>query len=118
MPRRCRCAIRLATARGPKCNGQAGEVGYLLDHAGGPKIEAASLRSIVQQTLTIVDLELTDYERMAEFIEVYADFPLGTTDAAVVAVAERLGVTEIATLDRRRSYALRPRHAGRVQPRS
>jgi hypothetical protein len=28
---------------------------------------------------------------MAELVEVYADFPLGTTDAAVVAVAERLG---------------------------
>jgi predicted nucleic acid-binding protein len=38
---------------------------------------------------------------MAELVETYADFPLGTTDAAVVAVAERLGVSEIATLDRR-----------------
>jgi uncharacterized protein len=57
----------------------------------------AVLRSIVQKTLTIVDLELTGYERMAESVEIYADFPLGTTDAAVVAVAERLGITEIAT---------------------
>jgi uncharacterized protein len=80
--------------------------------AGGAKIEAAFLRSIVQETLTIVDLELADYERMAELVEVYADFPLGTTDAAVVAVAERLGVSEIATLDRRHFYAVRPRHAG------
>jgi hypothetical protein len=47
--------------------------------AGGAKIEAAFLRSIVQETLTVVDLELVDYERMAELIEVYADFPLGTT---------------------------------------
>jgi hypothetical protein len=111
LPRRCRCAIRLATARGPKCNGQAGEVGYLLDRAGGAKIEAAFLRSIVQQTLTI-DFELAGYERMAELVEVYADFPLGTTDAAVVAVAERLGITEIVTLDRRHFHAVRPRHAG------
>jgi predicted nucleic acid-binding protein len=36
---------------------------------------------------------------------------LGTTDAAVVAVAERLGITEIATLDRRHFHAVRPRHA-------
>ena len=66
------------------------EVGYLLGRAGDAKIEAAFLRSIVQQALTIVDLELADYERMAELVETYADFPLGTTDAAVVAVAERL----------------------------
>jgi hypothetical protein len=51
------------------------EVGYLLGRAGGAKIEAAFLRSIVQETLTIVDLELTDYERMAELVETYADFP-------------------------------------------
>jgi predicted nucleic acid-binding protein len=88
------------------------EVGYLLGRAGGAKIEAAFLRSIVQETLRIVDLELADYERMAELVEVCADFPLGTTDAAVVAVAERLGITEIATLDRRHFHAVRPRHAG------
>ena len=52
------------------------EVGYLLGRAGGAKIEAAFLRSIVQETLTAVDLELVDYERMAELVEVYANFPL------------------------------------------
>jgi uncharacterized protein len=71
---------------------------------------AAFLRSIVQEALTVVDLGLVDYARMAELVEIYADFPLGTTDAAVVAVAERLGITEIATLDRRHFHTVRPRH--------
>ena len=87
------------------------EVGYLLGRAGGPKVEAYFLRSIVQQTILIVDLQIEDYERMTELVEVYADFPLGTTDAAVIAVAERLNVTEIATLDHRHFRAVRPRHA-------
>lgn len=87
------------------------EVGYLLGRTGGPRIEAAFLRSIVEQTLAIVDLELADYERMADLVETYADFPLGTTDAAVIAVAERLRISEIATLDRRHFHAVRPRHA-------
>jgi predicted nucleic acid-binding protein len=91
------------------------EVGYLLGRAGGAKIEAAFLRSIVRETLTIVDLEPADYERMAELVETYADFPLGTTDAAVVAVAEQLEVSEIATLDRRPFHAVRPRHTGGFQ---
>ena len=91
------------------------EVGYLLARAGGAKIEAAFLRSIVQGTLTIVDLELADYERMAELVETFADFPLGTTDAAVVAIAERLGVSEIATFDRRHFHAVRPRHTDGFQ---
>lgn len=69
----------------------------------------------MQQTITIVDLQLADYERMADLVETYADFPLGTTDAADaadIAVSERLGVTEIATLDRRHFHAVRPRHTG------
>ena len=86
------------------------EVGYLLGRTGGAKIEAAFLRSIVAGTVTIVDLELTDFDRAAELVETYADFPLGTTDATVIAVAERLHITEIATLDRRHFHAVRPRH--------
>lgn len=86
------------------------EVGYLLGRAGGARIEAAFLRSIAQGVLSVVDLQIGDYGRMAELVETYADFPLGTTDAAVIAVAERLGVSEIATLDRRHFHAVRPRH--------
>jgi hypothetical protein len=41
---------------------------------------------------------------------IVCDLPLGTTDASVVAVAERLGVSEIATLDRRHFTVVRPRH--------
>jgi predicted nucleic acid-binding protein len=44
-------------------------------------------------------------------VKVYADLPLGAVDASVVAIAERLGVKEIATLDRRHFSVVRPRHA-------
>lgn len=47
---------------------------------------------------------------MADLVEHYADFPLGTSDAAVIALAERLDVDEIATLDHRHFRAVRPRH--------
>jgi predicted nucleic acid-binding protein len=36
--------------------------------------------------------------------------PLGTTDASVVAVAERLKLTDVATLDRRHFTVVRPNH--------
>jgi predicted nucleic acid-binding protein len=39
------------------------------------------------------------------------DKELGAVDASVVAIAERLGVREIATLDRRHFSVVRPRHA-------
>ncbi|HET8680754.1 MAG TPA: PIN domain-containing protein [Micromonosporaceae bacterium] len=43
----------------------------------------------------------TDWLRIADLVERYADLPLGAVDASVVACAERLGVDEIATVDRR-----------------
>ena len=47
---------------------------------------------------------------MAEMVERYADLPLGAADASVIAVAERLGAREIATLDRRDFTVVRPSH--------
>ncbi|MHB8342608.1 MAG: hypothetical protein ACYDB7_15760 [Mycobacteriales bacterium] len=46
----------------------------------------------------------------AALVDDYADLPLGTTDAAVIAISERLELTEIATLDRRHLTVVRPRH--------
>jgi len=47
---------------------------------------------------------------MAELVETYLDLPLGMVDAAVIAIAERLRLTEIATLDRRHFAVGRPSH--------
>jgi uncharacterized protein len=51
-----------------------------------------------------------DLARMAELVEQYRDFPLGGTDASVIALAERLRAPVIVTLDRRHFAAVRPRH--------
>ncbi len=51
-----------------------------------------------------------DFPRMAELVEQYKDFPLGGTDASVVALAERLQAQVIVTLDRRHFAAVKPRH--------
>lgn len=40
----------------------------------------------------------------------YDDLPLGTTDASVIALGERLDVREIATLDHRHPRVVRPAH--------
>ncbi len=42
-----------------------------------------------------------DWLRIADLVSKYRDLPLGTTDASVIAAAERLGVNDIATIDRR-----------------
>jgi predicted nucleic acid-binding protein len=48
--------------------------------------------------------------RIAELVARYRDLPLGTVDASVVATAERLGVNDIATVDRRHFTGVRPAH--------
>jgi predicted nucleic acid-binding protein len=88
------------------------EVGYLLGREAGPKVESLFLDSLATGDFTLVDVTVTDSARMAELVHRYGDLPLGTTDASVVAVAERLGITEIATLDRRHFSVVRPRHVG------
>lgn len=86
------------------------EVGYLLDSKLGSRAEAAFHRAIADGDYEIADLTPEDHLRMAHLIERYQDLRLGTTDASVIALAERLDVSEIATLDRRHFTVVRPVH--------
>lgn len=88
------------------------EVCYLLEREAGPRVEAGFLESIAEGDFTVVDLEPVDYARAGELVVQYADLPLGAVDASVVAIAERLGITEVATLDRRHFTVVRPRGMG------
>lgn len=88
----------------------AAEAGYLIDRLGGPDREAGFLAGVAEGGFEPVDLTAADYARMAELVKQYDDLRLGTTDASVIALAERLGVTEVATLDRRHFTAVRPKH--------
>ena len=58
----------------------------------------------------VVDLEVSDYARVRELCDRYADADIGFVDAAVLAIVERLGEPKLATLDRRHFGLLRPRH--------
>ena len=86
------------------------EVSYLLARDASTAVEAEFLRSFATGFLTLADLIVADLDRSAELVEQYADLPLGATDACLVALAERLGIVELATLDRRHFNVVRPRH--------
>lgn len=51
-----------------------------------------------------------DFARVAHLVRRYADLPLDAVDAAVVATAERLGATKIATVDRKDFRIVVPAH--------
>lgn len=82
----------------------------------GPAAEIGFLRLVTSPALVIVELTAADYQRIIELIEQYADMGLGTVDASIVAVAERLGITTVATLNRRDLTAVCPTHVGRFEP--
>lgn len=107
-----RCVKMFRTARRPWLVPEPviAEVCYLLERERGSQVEAAFLRSFGQGSFTLAPLTLADTDRMAELVETYADFPLGGVDAAVIAIAERLKSSTIATLDRRHFTAVRPQH--------
>jgi len=86
------------------------EVGYLLAREAGARVESLFLRSLADGDFTPVDVSSADYARMADLVTAYESLPLGTTDASVIAIAERLGLTDVATLDRRHFTVVRPSH--------
>ena len=86
------------------------ESAYLIERELGSRAEALLFDSIVNGALRVLDLVTGDWERIRVLITRYEELPLGGTDASVVALAERLGETRVATLDRRYFSVVRPLH--------
>jgi predicted nucleic acid-binding protein len=77
------------------------EVTYLLSTRLGVDPEVRFLGDLAAGNLIVEPVAASDWMRIAELVMRYGDLPLGTVDASVIATAERLGTTDIATVDRR-----------------
>ena len=86
------------------------EVCYMLGTRYGPEAEALFLDSITDGTLLLAKLTEVDTARMSALVRQYADLRLGAADASVIALAERLDITDVATLDHRHFTVVRPIH--------
>ena len=86
------------------------EVTYLIGSRLGPDPEVRFLGDLASGDLSVEPVAASDWIRIAELVHAYRDLPIGTVDASVVAAAERLDVTTIATIDRRHFTVVRPRH--------
>lgn len=86
------------------------EVAYMMGEHIGPHAEHAFGRSIAGGEVVVEPVDDSEWDRIVELMDRYADLPLGMVDASVVALAERLGVGQIATLDRRHFSVVRPAH--------
>ncbi|MEX2236336.1 MAG: PIN domain-containing protein [Dehalococcoidia bacterium] len=86
------------------------EADYLVQIRLGVRVELELLRSLASTDFQIEHLTASDLTRSITLIERYADAGIGLVDASLVAIAERLGIEAIFTLDHRHFRMVRPRH--------
>ena len=86
------------------------EVSYLIGSRLGHKAMRQFLQRVVASDVALETLTITDLKRVAEILEEYADSRLDFVDATIVALAERLNITRVLTLDRRDFSIIRPAH--------
>lgn len=86
------------------------EVAYLLGTRLGARAEVRFLGDLASGAFTVEPVHPGGWLRIAELVAEYRNLPLGTVDASIVALAERLGLSTIATLDRRHFSVVCPSH--------
>jgi predicted nucleic acid-binding protein len=90
------------------------EVDYWLTKLAGPDVWTSFVADILRGAYRLIHPTETDIERAAELETEYHDLDLGFVDASVIAICERLGETQVATLDRRHYSVVRPRHCSHL----
>lgn len=77
------------------------EVDHLLGTRLGGRSRAVFYSGIVEGYYLVADLPRDAYARVADLNRQFADLELGFVDAAIVPLAEAIGLSRIATSDRR-----------------
>jgi uncharacterized protein len=111
-PAHTACARLLEEHRGPLVAPMlcVTEATYLLRARLGTEMEIRFLGDLATGAITLEPVHPADLLRIAELVSLYRSLPLGAVDASIVAAAERLGVSQLATLDRRDFSVVRPAH--------
>lgn len=86
------------------------ELAYLVINSVGYKEQTNFMRYLANGNPPLVTTDLQDLKRAAEILEKYADSKIDYVDAMVMAIAERLEIKRILTVDRRDFSIFRPRH--------
>ena len=86
------------------------EICYLISSRLGHTAMRKFVTSMTPETVQIESVTTEDLIRIQQVLDRYADNQLDFTDAAIVAIAERLSITRIYTLDRRDFSVIRPKH--------
>jgi predicted nucleic acid-binding protein len=86
------------------------ELDYWCHERLGAHVWLAFLEDLLEGAYRVEQPSPADLRRCHELQSTYDTLGLGVVDASVIALAERLGETRIATLDHRHFSAVRPAH--------
>lgn len=86
------------------------ELAYLILRDIGYPPLVQFLQAVAAGDLPLVASTPADLERAAQLLAQYADARVGFVDCVIVAMAERLNITRILTVDRRHFMLFRPKH--------
>ena len=86
------------------------EICYLIDSRLGHAAMRRFIDTVASGDLQVESVSRDDLSRVSEVLDQYADARVDFVDATIVALAERLKVTRILTLDRRHFELFRPQH--------
>jgi len=106
------CAQLLAEVRGVRVVPSPVLVEF--DYFAARELDRRAVTTMIDEirrgNYRVEDLTGSDYRRVGELLETYADLRVGFVDAAVLAVTERLREPKLATLDHRHFSVMRPLH--------
>jgi hypothetical protein len=91
------------------------EAAYLVNWVMEGEAEAALLVSLGRGEMQLEEITREDCSRAAELLRTYAEAKIGFVDASLVAVAERLKIRRVLTVDRRHFGIIRPRHCSNFE---
>lgn len=94
------------------------EVAYLLGREAGIQIVVAFLKGLPASRFSLMPLNAQDVERIGQILQQYADSRVDFVDASVMALAERMNIVTVLTLDQRDFRLFRPKHCDsfNIQP--
>jgi len=86
------------------------EACYLINKYLGSQAEIAFVKSLAKGEMSVEALHAQDINRASQLMETYLSLNIGFVDASVIAIAERRGITQVLTTDRRHFSAVVPNH--------
>jgi len=86
------------------------EVMFLVRRAGGTPAAIRFLEYFENANFQLEALQKQDILRARELMDIYADARLDFVDTCIIAIAERLDIRRVGTIDRRDFLIVRPTH--------